>query len=271
MGLEGELARKYGMERDGTNIPNFTESFKLDGTEVTATAAEINAIAGGGLSAGELGVLDGATAGTGVASKALVLSAAKTVTISAAPTSATPGTVRTVIGELVPTPATTITSGTLVGVRGHLSFPTSKTITGGAYLTGTQGKLSIAGTMNHADSRLCAVLAQLDTTGATLTAGQLSGLWVDMGAGVTGAGGDQFNMIRITNTVNGSKPNAIIYAHSNATYLLDLSAPAGTMDWLVAAGTSSGSFGNADGVATKVLVLNIGGTPYYVPCHTANG
>lgn len=223
------------------------------------------------LSETDLAKTDGITNGTGAAGKALVTDASNTISVQAAPTSATPGTLRTIIGEIVPTPATTITSGTLVGVRGHCSFPTGKTVTGGAYLMGAQGKLTFAGTMNHADSRLAAVFAQLDTTGATLTTGQLSALWVDHGAGVTGAGGGQFNMIRITNTVSGSKPNAIIYAHSNATNVLDLSAPGGTMDWLAAAGTSAGSAGKSDGCAAqKVLIISVGGVPYYIPAFDQN-
>jgi hypothetical protein len=52
---------------------------QIDGTAITATAAEINAIAGGGLSAAELGFLNGATAGTVVASKAVVVGADKNI------------------------------------------------------------------------------------------------------------------------------------------------------------------------------------------------
>lgn len=52
-------------------------TWQIDGTTVTATAAEINAIAGGGLSAAELAVLDGVTAGTVTESKALVVDANK--------------------------------------------------------------------------------------------------------------------------------------------------------------------------------------------------
>jgi len=51
-----------------TKFPNgidvTQDLFKIGGTAVTTTAAELNAIAGGGLSAAELGVLDGVTAGT---------------------------------------------------------------------------------------------------------------------------------------------------------------------------------------------------------------
>ena len=52
-------------------------SIGVEGSEVavTATPAELNAIAGGGLSAAELGVLDGVTAGVGLASKAAILNA----------------------------------------------------------------------------------------------------------------------------------------------------------------------------------------------------
>lgn len=66
---------------DKTIRPNTTFNIKgtwqINGTTVTATAAEINAIAGGGLSAAELAVLDGVTPGTVTASKALVADASK--------------------------------------------------------------------------------------------------------------------------------------------------------------------------------------------------
>ena len=48
-------------------------TLEIGGGAVTATAAEINAIAGGGLSATELGYLDAVVAGTAAASKAAVL------------------------------------------------------------------------------------------------------------------------------------------------------------------------------------------------------
>ena len=52
---------------------------RIDGVAITATAAEINAAAGTGVSATELDLLDGAIAGTAVASKALALGATKNV------------------------------------------------------------------------------------------------------------------------------------------------------------------------------------------------
>ena len=52
----------------------------IGSTAVTATAAEINAIAGGGLDSTELGYLNAVTAGTAAASKAVVLDSSKDVT-----------------------------------------------------------------------------------------------------------------------------------------------------------------------------------------------
>ena len=66
---------------------NVSDSFSIGGTAVTATAAEINAIAGGGLSAAELAYLDGVVAGTSTASKAAVLGANKNLDILALPVS----------------------------------------------------------------------------------------------------------------------------------------------------------------------------------------
>ena len=155
----------------------------------------------------DLAKTDGITNGTGAAGKALVTDASNTISVQAAPTSIRRARYAPLSVRSVPTPATTITSGTLVGVRGHCSFPTGKDRHGRAYLMGA-GQTDLAGTMNHADSRLAAVFAQLDTTGATLTTGQLSAMGGSRG-GVTGAGGGQFNMVRITNTVSGSSPTPL--------------------------------------------------------------
>lgn len=163
--------------------------------------------------------------------------------------------------------ATGIASGNGFSLRAITTL--SGTVTGGAFLSGIRCGMAISGTMNHADSRLSGAFVKLDTTGATLTAGQLSGLWVDHGAGVTGAGGGQFNMIRITNTVSGSKPNAIIYGYSDATYVMDLDAPGGSRSWAAAAGASNAGT-NGGKAADGVLILSLGGSPIYVPYFTAN-
>ena len=103
-------------------------SLKIAGTAVTATAAELNAIAGGGLSTAELGVLDGVTPGTAAASKALVLDSSlgiatitsATVTTLTAPTIA--GTTA-FTGRLTTTDG--VTSGTAKVVGGLANSGTS--------------------------------------------------------------------------------------------------------------------------------------------------
>lgn len=156
------------------------------------------------------------------------------------------GTVRVAQGSGIAS-GTSIASGNLVGARGDVTL--SGTITaGGAYLYGSQGKLIVTGTMNHADSRLCASLAQLDISAGTYTAGQLSALWVDAGStasvsAVSTKGGGQFNLLRITNTTAASS-NAVIYAYADADYFMDLGAPSGDADWFDA---GTGASANVSG------------------------
>ena len=64
-------------------------SFYIGGVQVTATAAELNAIAGGGLSSTELGLLDTATAGSITASKVVTRDAASSIPLKGAVLAAT--------------------------------------------------------------------------------------------------------------------------------------------------------------------------------------
>lgn len=178
------------------------------------------------------------------------------------------GTVRPIIGEITASHAA-IASGTIAGVRGLVTL--AGTISaGGAYLYGTQGKLVVTGVMNHADSRLAALVAQVDTTGGTLTTGQLSGLWVDM-LGIAGAGGGQYNAIRVT-AAAGIKPNALLYYQGDASFFADMMAPSGgDQSFIVAAGTNAASAGAATGVAAKVIKVQLAsGTTYYIPLFAGN-
>jgi len=178
------------------------------------------------------------------------------------------GTVRQVHGQLTASHGA-IASGTLAAVRGLVTL-SGVNSAGGAYLYGAQGKLVVTGTMNHADSRLCALIAQVDTTGGTLTAGQLSGLWVDM-LGIAGAGGGQYNAIRVT-AAAGIKPNALLYFQGDASFFADMMAPSGgAQSFVVAAGTGAGSAGAATGVASKVMKIQLAsGDTYYLPLFAAN-
>lgn len=217
--------------RAGINAKNLY----IGGSQVTATAAEINKLAD-------------VTAGAVTASKALVVDASRdlatlgnltmdgVLTLAKAVTGTALGTVRAIHGQVTASTAA-IASGAVTGVRGIATL--SGTITaGGAYVIGSQGKVAVSGTMNHEDSRLAAVFAQLDISAGTYTAGQLSALWVDAGASASASavstkGGGQFNLIRITNTT-AANANAVIYAYAEADYLMELGGPGGNADWFAA-------------------------------------
>lgn len=135
-----------------------------------------------------------------------------------------------------------ITTLSTTAFRAHTQMGTA-TVGGGAYIYGGQHKLTLTtSTINHADSRLCASLVQLDLSGAsTYTAGQLSALWIDAGAtsSMTNNGG-QFNLVRISNTTV-AVPNSVIFVYAEASYLFDLAGgPGGNADWF-AAGSSGGA------------------------------
>lgn len=154
-----------------------------------------------------------------------------------------------------------ITSGSLRGTRSHFTIPSGTTIGGGAFVMGGQHKLTCAGTMNHADSRVMGGFCQLDISAGTYTTGQLSGLWVDCGASASASavstkGGGQFNILRLQNTTAAST-NSIIYCFGDSDYLLDLGAPSGNADWF-----DAGTGATAD--VTGHLKINLNGTPGFL-------
>jgi len=232
-------------------------------TEVTiASAAEVSAGTSGAVLASPHSIAGSSPTVVAQTISAGVLTQSQTVTTAAI------GTVRGVHGQ-VTTSHAAIASGNATGTRGLVTLSGANSA-GGAYFYGAQGKLVITGTMNHADSRLCAAIAQLDATGGTLTAGQLSGLWIDIG-GVTGAGGGQFNAIRITSNAT-AVPASLIYAQSDASFVFDIVTPTGaTLDYFATAGTGASSAGvTTGGVAAKVLLVRVDGTTYYLPLFSSN-
>ena len=177
------------------------------------------------------------------------------------------GTVRLIHGEITCS-YSGISGGTVAGTRGSIKL-TGTITAGGAYLYGAQGKLTITGTQNHADSRLCAVMAQIDATGGTLSAGMLSGVWIDT-LGITGIPFAEFNAIRISSNKD-CKFTSLVYAQSDASFVFDWVIPTGGANAFVAtAGTGATSAGNAAGVATKVFLVRSSGTTYYVPMFAVN-
>lgn len=222
------------------------------GTAVTATAAELNKLAS-------------VTAGTITASKGVVVGSSKEVnewtvtngvlTETQTVSTAALGTVRGVYGKVTASHAA-IASGLVTGVRGEITLSGTNSA-GGAYFYGTQGKLIVTGTMNHADSRLCGLMAQLDISSCTLTTGQLSALWVDAGGTATGAGGGQFNLIRVQNTT-AATPNAQIFMYGKASFGFDLYANGG--GWCSSGGTPGACTG-----ATGWIKIQVEGATRYIP------
>jgi hypothetical protein len=182
------------------------------------------------------------------------------------------GTVRQVHGQLTASHAH-IASGTIAGVRGLITL-SGVNDTGGAYFYGAQGKLVVTGTLGHADSRACALIAQLDATGGVLSAGELSGLWIDA-VGVSGQPFEEFNAIRISSNKD-LKYQALLYAQSDAAYFTSLVKPTGgALSCVATAGTGDGSAGYAGGheadAVLKILIND--GTHngiYYIPLFDQN-
>lgn len=182
--------------------------------------------------------------------------------------SATPGTLRSIIGSATNT-ATTMTSGNLAGVRGVVNIKGSST---SAFIYGTQGKIIATGTLASGQFQ-AAVFGQLDISAATINGCQLAALWGDYGTS-SGTLTSQTGLygIAFTNTT-AAVPIGQLYLYGGATNLMYLNTNAGQSGttYFKAAGTSSGSAGYASGCnATEVLVISVNSTTYYIPCFAQN-
>ena len=100
-------------------------------------------------------------------------------------------------------------TGAIVPLRGHLVVAAAKTVTAG-YLYGTQGKITVKGTLNHPSSEYSAgLVGQLDLSAAVaLTAGSLSMAWLDAGA-ASAVALTSVSGLTITNTI-ANKPLAAV-------------------------------------------------------------
>ena len=179
--------------------------------------------------------------------------------------SATPGTIRAIKGQMAGT-ATTMTSGNLVGVRGEVDCVGAS----GGFLYGAQGKVIPSGTLSGS-SWTAGVFGQLDISAATINAGQTACLWGDYGATshtLTDTSG--MRGVAMTNTT-AAVLNAQDYRYGNATYLLELAGAGGTLNYYAAAGTSAGSAGDATHCAAQqVIKIEINGVAAFIPVFTQN-
>lgn len=208
-----------------------------------------------GITANTTGVtMAGALAVTGAITGA---SASLATTI----TSATPATQRLTLSEITCTPATTFAvaaGGSLAGVRGSVVVSAGKTFTDG-FLYGTQGKVTLAGTMDETSAaRIAGVIGQVDITG-TVTDGQVSCVWADLQGTPTLTDPTQVNLIRATNSSN-AEVNAILFGYGEANLFAQLGADGGAPDYFSAVAPSS---------LAASLKITVQGTDYYVALYSA--
>jgi hypothetical protein len=148
-------------------------------------------------------------------------------------------------------------NGSVAGARGEIIGASGTTLKDGFYY-GVQGKFTLGGaTIDQTSAaRFVGMIAQLDVSSGTMTGGQLSALWADMGATAAGAFAPETNIVRATNTTSQAV-NAILYGYGLATYVMDLSANGGT---------NMSTTGTAGATATKGwLKCLVGGAIRYIP------
>jgi hypothetical protein len=233
-------------------------------TGLTASASELNGLDGATATAAEINVLASVTAGTGSASKGVVLDASKKFTNTVtAPTSsmdgftigftsgsATPGTCRAIVGSAIS--FTSMTSGGLVGVRGVV---TQAAAVSGASNYGVQGKY-ITGAFSAAGT-LAAVFAQFDMTGGTIGAGNIAAIHANIVGAASGA--IPLNGVYIEQA-GGGHINSYLRALGNADFVFDIESSYTNQSTTgtAAATTSKGWL--------KVQITNAGGTvTRYIP------
>lgn len=209
---------------------------------------------------------DGGIEDSGIAKSTVILnSVAAGQTIVGTTSSATPGTIRALRGQMTGS-ATVMTSGNLVGVRGEVDCVGAS----GGFLYGAQGKVIPTGTLSGS-VWVAGIFGQFDVSAATINAGQCAAIWGDWGT--TGATATDLTGCRgfaFTNTT-ANVLNAQDYRYGNATYLLELAGAGGTLNYYASAGTASGSAGNSTHCAAQqVIKVEINGSAAYIPVFTQN-
>jgi hypothetical protein len=153
-----------------------------------------------------------------------------------------------------PAAGTIAIAGAIVPLRGSLVVAAGATVTAG-YLYGTQGKITVKGTLNHPSSEYSAALVgQLDLSAAVaLTSGVLSMAWLDAGA-ASAVSLASVSALTITNSI-ALKPLAAIFniPLADASFFL-ISQDSGDSRW------------SADPAASGKTFQNVG---LKVKCNTA--
>ena len=186
--------------------------------------------------------------------------------ISASTSSATPGIIRALTGNMTST-ATVMTSGNIVGVRGSVTCVGAS----GGFIYGTQGKVISTGTLSSS-VWVSGLFGQLDVSSATITSGQLAAVWADYGTTASAGTYAGARLYAGTNTT-AAILNSNLYLYGAATNIFELvdnNALSGPT-YFVNAGTSAGSAGDTSKCnASKVLKITVNGTNYWIPLFASN-
>lgn len=239
-------------------------------TVLTEDAGTGDATNIGDATANSLAVTTNATVGgtlavTGALTATAGMTAAGDVSTSKTISSATPSTERLTQSEITLSATSIAVSGSLAGVRGGITVSSGKTFTEG-FLYGTQGKVTLSGTMHEgAAARIAGVIGQVDLASGTVTSGQVSGVWADIqSTAPTLTDPSEINLIRATNSMAGtSAVNAVLFAYGRASLFAQLGADGGAANvayWGTVAPTS---------LAKSLKINGPDGVDYYIGLYSA--
>lgn len=177
-----------------------------------------------------------------------------TMAPSTSVSTASPGTVGTIIGSITTTNASYSNGGnSLVGVRGLVTIPSGTTAAAG-YLYGTQGKFIIQGIASGSIWG-AGLMGQLDISAATLTsASHVTPLWSDAGTSGPAVSCAFCDSAVLTNTTNTTF-HSLIYGYSKAAYFVDLNDNGGGY---IISGTGASS------AVTGYLKVRVAGADAYI-------
>ena len=197
--------------------------------------------------------------GADILGLAIVPTQAATVNLS----TATVVTTRVVDSEpILGYAGSTTVTGSVAAVRGNTTIASGTTISAG-YIYGSQGKVTVQGTLGSVASDYSAALVgQLDLSVAVGITSPLSALWLDAGATASAAiiaAPTKVNMMEITNTTNAII-HSILQVEANASYFADVSDLAyGGAHWIVASAPGT--------IRNLYLKCLVGGVEYHIPLY----